>query len=519
MSKIRDPKRAPARGLAPRALLALACALAATPASPQASGASGQTATQTSTGARLEWAAVEGARAYILAVRPLGGGASVYQAEQEGTVADLPLGPGDYEARVSAVNVFRRVFAEGPWSPFSIRRTADPRPVIAEKPALYGGAEAASLKLRGEGILEETRARIVGAGGLSLEGRIAPDGSGGLIATFDLSSVAPGRYSLEVENPGGRTTRLPDALEVLPRARPLPRSLRPAELANDRVHLGVRLEGEGLSEATALVFEGPGGARLAPSRAEPFAGGLELSLNAAELAPGVYDLLAVNPGGLSGRLAGALRLVDALSDRDGAASAEDPELAAVGGYESGDDRPAAYAAATRPARRVWLAAGYRAAALLPGDFSDSLGSSFAGGELGLGLSLRGLFPGSALLGSAAIEFKLDPAYFSGSPGTGSAALAAISVTTVASLSWDVAPALGLSARAGYGLVVSLGERSTPLGSEPLASQDSSLIAGLALRWTPTRLFVELGADWQGIFYVGETVHAARPFLRFGYWLD
>lgn len=484
---------------------ALALALAALPASPQAADGRGHTATQTASGARLEWAAVEGARSYTLEVRPAGGVETALRLELEGTSAELPLGPGDYEARVSALNVFRRVFSEGAWTAFTIRRTAEPRPALAEVPELYGGSEAATLRLLGEGLLDETKIRIVGAAGVAVEGRIEADGSGGFAVNFDLSSLPPGRYGLEVENPGGRLARLPDEIELSPRIRPLPRALQPSELSNDKVHIGLRLSGAGLSPETRLSFEGPGGARLAPSRAVPVEGGLELTLNAAEYPPGDYDLVAVNPGGLSERLTGALRLVDALSQRD------DP-----GGQ---GDRAVAYQPFPRQSRRVWLAAGYRAAVLLPGVFAESLGSSFAGGELGLGLSLRGLFPGSALLGSAAIEFKFDPVYFSGTPGAGSASLAALGVTTVASLSWTPLGSIGLSFRAGYGLVVSLGERSTPLGSESLTSQDSSLIAGLALRWTPSRLFIELGADWQGIFYVGETVHAARPFLRFGFWLD
>lgn len=518
MSKIRNPIFAsPLRS----SLAALAFALAALPASPQAADGRSHTATQTASGARLEWAAVEGARSYMLEVRPAGGLEAALRLELEGTNAELPLGPGDYEARVSALNVFRRVFSEGSWTAFTIRRTADPRPVLAEVPALYGGSETATLRLRGEGLLEETKIRIVSAGGVAVEGRLEPDGSGGFKARFDLSSLPPGRYGLEVENPGGRLARLPDEIALSPRIRPLPRTIKPSELSNDRVHFGLRLSGVGLSPETRLSFEGPGGASLAPSRVVHAEGGLELTLNAAESPPGEYDLVAVNPGGLSERLPGALRLVDALTSRDGERTAA-PEVAAGqprDGLGALDDGAVGYPPFPRRERRVWLAAGYRAAMLLPGVFADSLGSSFAGGELGLGLSLRGLFPGSALLGSATIEFKFDPVYFSGTPEVGSVSLAALGVTTVASVSWDPLGSIGLSFRAGYGLVVSFGERATPLGSESLTSQDSSLIAGLALRWTPSRLFLELGADWQGIFYVGETVHAARPFLRLGYWMD
>ena len=573
-------------------------------------------------GARLDWAEVEGARHYEVTVRDAASGRILFGDTVMDTAIEIPLGPGRYEARISAVNVFRRVFAEGDWTPFSIRLTAEIKSLAVQAEDFYAGATSAGLLVRGQGLLPDTRARLEGPVGV-VSARSVTVVEEGLAVEFDTTRALPGSYDLVLENPGGLTSRITKAIQVAPRMAPEITGFNRLRLPNDRVHQDLQLMGSGLSEGTGIVFRSPAGVSIMPSRKSLEPGGLlRFSLNLAEAPGGLYLLELVNPGGLKASLAKALYVVDvlageSLADETPAGAAVTTQVPETGferippiepGKFSGKEllvepgagfgvepvsivvpetlpetvreavleaapetAPEATAEATPEAtpgtvavagtglevenqmydedeaglpesagwmdpsappststgkqnlsRRLWLGVAYRPGSIVYHDTGADFGLSYLGASLAAGLSLKGLNPESWFFRVLSTELHLDGFSFDGSVdggAGGSLAIASLGITTQTALSWNPLELLSLSLRAGYGLALSRIEREGTEGSVTAISQDLVLVAGGSVRFMPGRWFMDAGADWQGVFYVGAFVNALRPYARFGLWLD
>jgi hypothetical protein len=517
---------------------------------------------------------VEGARHYEVTVRDAGSGRILFGETVVDTGIEIPLGPGKYEARISAVNVFRRVFAEGEWTPFSIRLTAELKSLAVQAGDFYAGASSAGLFIRGQGLLPDTSARLEGPGG-SLAAYSVSLAKDGLTMEFDTSRVLPGSYDLVLENPGGLSSRIPDAIRVAPRTAPEIIGFERLRLANDRVHTDLQLLGSGLSEGTEVLFRSPSGVVFLPSRKvlEP-EGLLRFSLNLAEAPGGQYLLELVNPGGLKTSLADALHVVDVLAGETlGTESpAEviestpvavldpgferrlhpvvgklpgkellveptsdaglDTTTSATPATETGtteilrgmmDDVPLVDPTAKSDLNRIlWLGVAYRPGYIVRHDTGADFGLSYLGASLAGGVSLKGFNPESWFFRALSTEIRLDFNRFEGLVDEGQGGTLDIScfgATTHFAFSWFMTANFHLNLRAGYGLALSLVDRVSPSGSVSITSQDLVLASGGSLRYLAGRWILETGIDWQGMFYVGATIHAVIPYMRIGLWLN
>ncbi|MBU0934478.1 MAG: hypothetical protein KKC64_02565 [Spirochaetes bacterium] len=515
--------------------------------------------------ARLEWAVVDGARSYEIQVRPINGDIIITTTSDQNMV-ELILPPGHYQVSISAVNVFRRVFSTSPWTDFFIIKTAELGNYRLGESELYAGASSGQLTLYGSGFLSDTSIQLEN-GRSRISGRVKVEQDGQtILADFDLSAAQPGNYDLHIQNPGKEVSVLKGAVALRPRLQPELLDLDQKTLANDRVYPDLAVSGRNLSEQTVFILRGPDGQIISHTRtvraAETEA---IIQFNVAEQPGGDYELIAVNPGGLQAVLPFPVRLYDAIASEDytytvnaaeisagpennkqdaTADEAQQPvsdqtELIAVqpeanyfsdtetvqpdGNKIPETDITQPEPQTTRPrGRRVWLGGGYRPTISLTPPFLDLFGSTAIGGDLTLGISFRSLFDAANPLGALGFELRLDPSYTPDSIPDDAAITHLTGIGASTSLSFELLPLpidLGLVLKAGYGLAISAFYRSTELAEETILSQDSSLTAGLSLRYQIGSLLIEAGADWQGIFYVASTVHLLRPYLRLGFWLD
>ncbi|HAW85373.1 MAG: hypothetical protein A2087_07040 [Spirochaetes bacterium GWD1_61_31] len=522
------------------------------------------------TGARLEWAAVDGARSYEIAVRAYGGIDILLTVGSETNSVLLPLAPGRYEVQITAINVFRRVFSTSAWSEFSIIRTAELLSQDLAGSELYAGASTGWLELTGTGFLPDTAAWLV-SGRSRFEGqvRVSTDGSG-LRADFNLEEAWVGSYDIVTQNPGLPPATLAGAARLLERVQPRITALSRTVLANNRAYPDLVITGVGFSAATVFMLRSADGTELRHSRLIAVSEQkVTVLFNLAEQPAGSYSLIAVNPGGLNDSLStivtvhdvlggsadphqaeestdqaattanqsdpsdsvlpagtetatetGVATTIETSETADNTTADSENQTAATEGFDAPTDATTDVPAASR---RLWLAAAWRPALVLPGDFSELFSSGLAGGDLTLGISFRSLFGAGSALGALGFELRFDPVYIPGADNSGptQTSLTALGAATLLTFGWYplLDGQLGFLAKAGYGLVVSALSRRTEAASEIILTQDSALLAGLSVRWEPGCLIVEAGADWQGVFYISTPAHLVRPYLRIGFWLD
>lgn len=514
---------------------------------------------------RIEWAPVEGARSYEVEAR-FAGGPEVFRATTEASWILLPLGPGDYEIRITAYNVFKRPFSVGAWTPFSIKRTA-----AIEKPALrtqslYAGAGEGELAVDAVGLLPDTKARLEGQG-LSIPASSARTEGGRLFLSFDLTAARPGTYDLVLVNPGGLEARLPGAASVAQRTEPVLLSVDPPGLRNDRAYPRVAFRGSGLSEGTELSLLGPGGLVIRPSRIVSVAKDeIVAVLNMADRPAGAYDAVARNPGGLESILAAAFTVVDAMSPEPATpptsesatpptpepgsqpspepASQPSPELEPppTGGPENpaptaAEPSPQAVAetpSAGEPAVEIeepvagsrleragisfYALCGWSPAFVLTPSYQTDFSLSYAGAAL-----CAGLFPGASPwtggdFAALSIELRVQGAFFSKPAGTGvgEAAFLPVSVEAGPCLNLGHRSGIGLRLRAAYGADLSYLYREGPLSAYRGYGFDPSLSGGLSFYWAIGSFMLELGADARSVFFVGDTLIMIQPFLSVGW---
>ena len=138
-------------------------------------------------GVRLEWTAVEGARSYLVEIRASGAAGLVLSATAVEPGIEAPLVPGDYEIRVSALNVFGKAVAVGEWTAFSVRATAR-----LEEPSLASPPEADPtnpalivIRIHVSGAMPDTVARLEGQD-VRIEATRVEPGEAGLEVAFGL---------------------------------------------------------------------------------------------------------------------------------------------------------------------------------------------------------------------------------------------------------------------------------------------------------------------------------------------
>jgi hypothetical protein len=162
---------------------------------------------------KLQWKAVEGAKAYLVEIRTEAGKAIVSRTVEQ-TSYDISLAPGEYEVRITALNKFSKPSGASSWSKVSIRRNPIPVPGDVSSAGLVAGKKDQRLSVSGSGFLPSTELAIEG-NGLSLPGTILSQADSSISASFDLSKLGPGEYRLKIQNPPDKEAYAAKSLMVL----------------------------------------------------------------------------------------------------------------------------------------------------------------------------------------------------------------------------------------------------------------------------------------------------------------
>lgn len=458
---------------------------------------------------RLEWTAVAGARSYLVEVRAVGGLGLVFSASAAETWIEAPLVPGDYEIRVSALNVFGKAVAPGEWTLLSVRATARlEAPALRDAPA-PDPAEPGRvvLRVRVTGVLPDTKAALVGPGGRVEAARVELEADG-LAASFELSRVPEGDYDLVLENPGGYAARIAAAVRVAasepaPEPRMEPETETGTELiagtdSEAEPEPGLELEtGRELAAGTELESE----PELAPepetgTELEPGPGAADAAGTEPEPEP---DVASVEPSPASDP--GATPTVRQESD-----------AAAELGHESAQARP------REPLPlRYEVSLGWRPAFALDADWGGSYGAGWAGVETSLGL--RFAEPAPAWLRVLSVELRADSFRLPGITGAfvDAAEALALSASLELGAAWRPLDWLEFALRGGGALFATHVTRTGLIGDfDAWSLGDPAVQSSLSTRFLLDRFLVETGCAWQHVFYLDVPADFLRPFLRFGW---
>lgn len=509
---------------------------------------------QQTSSAHLAWAPVDGARSYLVEVRRAGDAAStvIYSIRTEEFAVDLMLEPGNYEVRITAYNVLKKAFSVGDWSELAVIRTAEISSVTIISSELYAGSKEAELVLSGTGFIKATSVLLKQAD-KEFQGVCELDeNSGSLNIRFDLTAAVSGRYQLILQNPGVEPVVAAKQIQVLDRVQPVVLAISRLELSNTRVYPDIRVTGQKFEKTIEFYLEYGNGRRIYASKIRlQGTTAAVVQFNLAEAPAGSCHLIAENPGGLKAELSTPVLIADVL----GGETDPDHELLEIAGdaHSNSDSHSAVADSASVPdaaendavvmqsedgggvvsagptpivdkTHSLYLELGYRPSFILPvGTFGTYFNHSWGGGELVLGVSFHNIFRPIPLLNLLGFELRVDPVYVPAVQPEAVASSYLMQYSTSTSLTFTALPfvdnTLGFTVRGGYGLVVSVLNRVTELSTENVVTQDSAFTAGLGVRWQPWLLVVEAGADWQGIFYVAQTAHLIRPYIRVGFWLN
>lgn len=299
---------------------------------------------QTTQNKRIEWKAVEGARAYRVELRDAAS-KEILNRVVETTFVEVDLSPGEYKVRITVLNVFMKAASVSDWMPVSVKLTAEIDVKEISPGGLFAGAPKAELSATGSGFLKDTVAKLEGKG-ITFMARPVRFDKTGAVFSFDLTKAQAGAYAIVFENPGAAPFRWKSPIALPARVRPVFASVEPAVAGNDRVYGALTVRGSGLSADTVVAFRGPAGTPdiVASKVVRASDGELVVAVNFAEKAAGAYDLVLRNPGGLEAVGKAALTLRDALAgDAVPAAVAAAPQTAAP------ESKPAAQPAAAAKA--------------------------------------------------------------------------------------------------------------------------------------------------------------------------
>jgi hypothetical protein len=250
----------------------------------------------------ISWAATPGAAQYQVEVR-VKGGATVLSALTAETSLVLKLAPGEYEANITVINKFQKPAGSTGWKPLTVKRTATPRVDSFDSEPLVAGGSG-RVEIEGERFIAESQV-FLEKGELAIKARAARvESPTRIVAEFSLEGAAPGSYRLVVENPPRLRAEAAILVEVYARKAPRIDSVSQARFVNDAPVRNLIVRGEDFELGAAISIE-TGFAALVPDTR--YRSGRELAFDLdAGMAPGSYDLVVTNPGGLSARLPKAL---------------------------------------------------------------------------------------------------------------------------------------------------------------------------------------------------------------------
>jgi len=253
----------------------------------------------------VSWKKVGGAIRYEVLIRPLGGDIIIDRDTQETSIhAVLP--PGTYQVRVISYNLFNKPASQSVWRYLDVIQVFTPVVNEFAPKVLYSGVAFTPFAIDGANYLTETTVDLLHDGKVVAEAMVDEVADKRLAAHFDLTSVAPGRYDLRIGNPENLSLLLPGAVEVRPRIQPGLSSISLSQGYNDRIYRQVAVRGVGFIEGTTFFLKSSDRRIDIPSARVLSGTEASIDINLGDAAPGVYDLVVADPGGLSATLARAM---------------------------------------------------------------------------------------------------------------------------------------------------------------------------------------------------------------------
>lgn len=280
---------------------------AAAPSAPRHGSASRGGSSSPVRNVTVAWQAVPGAKGYEVLIRPFGGDVIVDRRTGATSIV-AALRPGTYQLRVVTFNIFGKPASESPWGNLDVVRVFRPKVARIIPRVLYSGLASESLTIDGAHYLPETTVEIIKGRKNVAAPRIDKVMDDRLAMHIDLATVPPGKYGLKIVNPEGVTLVRPDALEVRRRVQPSLDSVSLAYGYNDRVYRDVTVTGQGFSNGTAFILQNARDRIDLPNVVVESPTSARVDMNLSNARPGAYSLVAANPGGLTARIARAVRV-------------------------------------------------------------------------------------------------------------------------------------------------------------------------------------------------------------------
>lgn len=163
----------------------------------------------------LTWTGDPNALKYRVTVETADG-SPVTESDTQTTRVELRLTPGTYRYRIATYNVLGKKEFETEWVTVGVIEAIEPTVADVSPNTLYIDDLKGKLTVRGKKIGDECVVTLrAGALSRTFQGRILErSGDGELVVSFPDDAYNPGTYDLTVENPGGLSSTLKNAVTI-----------------------------------------------------------------------------------------------------------------------------------------------------------------------------------------------------------------------------------------------------------------------------------------------------------------
>ncbi|PKL37616.1 MAG: hypothetical protein CVV44_14825 [Spirochaetae bacterium HGW-Spirochaetae-1] len=417
------------------------------------------------TGATLRWKNVPGAVGYKIEIRDARG-TIIHRETLTDAIVTLNLPYGSYQGRVAVLNKFKKPQKWGSWFIFNIKRSL--KPVFSSLSHRQFSPEdgETEIRVRGDNFMEgcslslKSRSAVIRAD--ILPGRKNNE----LTFRFNPSSAPGGTYDLIITNPGDNSISVSGALQIT--AVPQFKDISPSSIRDTVEKQTVTITGKRLMKNVAITLK-KGDDIIRPMEVVHHSlNEVSFTIAPAQMKRGSYDIIIANPGDNRETVKNALRI-----------SAQLGLTLAVGGFYSYP---------------------------LP-EWNNFLNGSFTGGEFYAG------YQPQFLSDVTFIKYMgLEVRFIYTQYGSTQSSLPDMTIMSFGSGIFFNIPVTGLlsfALHAGSGAAISSLEGSS-------SSTDPLFYTGLSVRLTPGRyFFVESGAEYHHLLYLGKPLKSIYPFLRVG----
>jgi hypothetical protein len=164
----------------------------------------------------LRWEEDANALEYLIVIKDEAG-TELVDARTAEAKKEVQLSPGSYTYKIVTYNLLGKPEEETEWLELRILRAEKPLIASASPKVIYMDSLDGRVTIQGDKLIAGARVFLKGDGvaGGSFEGREAQrKGDEEIVVTFPDGAYQPGNYGIAVENPGGLSSGLDDALRI-----------------------------------------------------------------------------------------------------------------------------------------------------------------------------------------------------------------------------------------------------------------------------------------------------------------